>query len=629
MKKLLFLFLLLTFSFALAEENFVKVTPAKPKINDIISITYHCGAENARLKNCDKMVLYVVFWKPVEDYVFKQIPMLKDGDYFTANLTVPNDSVVYITFKFGTETAIDDNNLQWWEIFLHNEKGIELEGSHYQKALSSLFSYDLSRKMETTTARKELEKEIELYPENIFALQTKWLNDIKMSNGNDSVVKDVQEKLRTAYNTWKNDEEATHYIAYAADYAKMDGLTSVIKDFYSLKSPKGKVIRLIRYFEAIKEKDVEKKVELLKKFLADFDNVDLPTKDIILANLYDAYLSKQNNEGIREIFAKYIFNDIYYYINIGEAEFNNAANLKEYSLFLDPILEQVKNTTTKDKPPYMTDLTFLRDLESKTGILSALKGRVLFELRDTLAALPHLDIYYRSTAGERGDYNSLYVECLTKAKRYDDALKVCSEIIRSDRFMPGIEKYYENVYVNVKGTKDGFEAQLKSDYAERRKTQKIEMTRSKINKKAPDFILKDLDGKTVKLSELKGKVVIIDFWAIWCGPCRTSLPYFQQAYEKYKNDKNVSFLAINTWERTPEGQRESSVKSFISSNNYSFPVLYDDSTKFVERLGVESIPTKFAIDPDGNVQFMSVGFNGPDEMMTEIDLWIEILRRKN
>ena len=261
--------------------------------------------------------------------------MIKDGNYFTANVTLPSDSIVYITYKFVSESAIDDNNLQWWDIFLYDNTGKELEGGHYQKALSSLFSYDLKRKMDVSDARKELEKEIELYPDNIFALQTKWLNDIKVSNEDTSVVKDVQEKLRSAYEKWKTDEEATHYIAYAADYAKMTGLLNVIRDYYSIKSPKGKVIRLIRYFEALREKDPDKKIPLLKKYLEDFDNADPQTKDIIIGNIYDALNQKQDRDGLRKFFKEYKFDDIYYYINIGEIEFSNGNNIKEFKKWWD------------------------------------------------------------------------------------------------------------------------------------------------------------------------------------------------------------------------------------------------------------------------------------------------------
>ncbi len=628
LKKIFLFIVILSTVFSFAQESSVKISPAKPKINDIISITYNSAIEKAVLKKPARMVLHIVFWKPLEDYVYKQIPMLKDGDNFTANITLPTDSIVYITYKFSSEMGLDDNNMQWWDLFLYNDKGVELQGGHYQKALSSLFSFDLTRRMESAAARKELEKEIELYPDNIYALQTKWLNDIKISNGKEEVVKDVQNKLREAYEKWKGDEDAVHYIAYAADYAKMTDFMKVIKDYYSIKSPKGKVVRLIRYFEAVREKDLDKKLPLLKKFLEDFDNADASTKDIILGNIYEVYLQKQDNIAIRDLFSKSKFNDTYYYINVGETELNNGNNIKALSDFLDPAITRLKTTTTQDKPPYMTDITYLRNASTRLGIISAIKGRSLFELGDTLTALPHLDLYYKNTGGERNDYNSLYVEALAKNKKYEDVVRVSSEIIRANKYLPGVEKYYKEAFVAAKGSDKGYEEKLKEDLAEKRNNQKAELIKNKINKQAPDFTLNDMEGKPVQLSALKGKIVIIDFWAIWCGPCRASMPYFQKAYEKYKNNENIMFLAINAWERVPEAERPKSVKSFINSNNYSFPILLDDSTKFVERLGVESIPTKFAIDKEGKVQFVSVGFNGADEMLNEIDLWIEILLGK-
>lgn len=615
-------------SLLLADEGRVKYSPEKPTINDIISITYNSSHKDAVIKKPTNMVLQIVFWKKFEDYTMKLIPMIKDGDYFTANFTVPNDSIVYITFKFSSDAGLDDNGLHWWEIFLYDNKGKELEGSHYQKALSSLFNYDLTRRMETQVAIKELDKEIELYPDNIFALQTKWLNDVKNSKENPDVVKDVQEKLRNAYEKWKSDEEATHYIAYAADYVKMTGLLNVIRDYYLIKSPKGKVIRLLRYFEAVREKDLDKKISLLQNFLDDFDNADLQTKDIILGNLYDAFLQKQDNNEIKNFYKKYKFDDIYYYINIGEIELNNRNNIKEVSEFIDTAIERLKNISVKDKPPYMTELTFLRDVDTKLGILSAIKGRALFDLKDTINALPYLDVYYKNVGGERSDYNSLYVECLFKNKRYDDVLKICSEIIRMNRYIKGVEKYYEDAYAIVNGSNVGFTSKLDEDLKWKFQTMKEEMSRKMLNRTIPDFSLKDTEGKVVKLSDLRGKVVIIDFWAIWCGPCRASFPSFQKVYEKYKNNKDVKFYAINTWEKVPENERYKSVVSFINSNNYSFPVLFDDTTRYVERLGVESIPTKFAIDKDGKVQFVSVGFNGDDELIDEVSLWIEILLDK-
>src|SRR5690554_8083345 len=69
---------------------------------------------------------------------------------------------------------------------------------------------------------------------------------------------------------------------------------------------------------------------------------------------------------------------------------------------------------------------------------------------------------------------------------------------------------------------------------------------------APDFTLEDLEGNTVSLKDLEGKVVVLDFWATWCAPCIKSFPAMQMAVNKYKDDPEVEFLFINTWEQRDE-----------------------------------------------------------------------------
>jgi thiol-disulfide isomerase/thioredoxin len=131
----------------------------------------------------------------------------------------------------------------------------------------------------------------------------------------------------------------------------------------------------------------------------------------------------------------------------------------------------------------------------------------------------------------------------------------------------------------------------------------------------------------VRLSELKGKVVVVDFWATWCGPCTASFPFLQQVYEKYKANPNFVILTLNTWERVTGAEREALVKKFMEENKYTFPVLYDEG--FVEKYGVEGIPTKFIIDKKGMIQFKSIGFMGGPKMIDEMTMQIEMLLDDN
>lgn len=117
---------------------------------------------------------------------------------------------------------------------------------------------------------------------------------------------------------------------------------------------------------------------------------------------------------------------------------------------------------------------------------------------------------------------------------------------------------------------------------------------------APDFQLKDVNSKTGELSFYKGKRVFIYFWALWCGPCRASMPHLMKLKEKYKD---VYFILIDTWENNKEVQNE--VNAFLNKNKYSFDVYLDPKYKAANMYKIEALPTKFLIDQNGNFELIN------------------------
>lgn len=112
---------------------------------------------------------------------------------------------------------------------------------------------------------------------------------------------------------------------------------------------------------------------------------------------------------------------------------------------------------------------------------------------------------------------------------------------------------------------------------------------------APDFTVYDADGNPLTLSSLRGKPVIVNFWASWCSPCKAEMPDFEKAYKTYGDD--IQFLIINM----TDGDRETveSAKAYIDSVGYTFPVYYDTQLEAAYAYGVYSIPATYFINADG------------------------------
>jgi len=128
-----------------------------------------------------------------------------------------------------------------------------------------------------------------------------------------------------------------------------------------------------------------------------------------------------------------------------------------------------------------------------------------------------------------------------------------------------------------------------------------------IKTKAIDFKLKDLSGKELSLSDLKGKKVFLNFWATWCPPCKAEMPEIQKLYEETK-DSNLVIIAVEI------GEPLSTVKSFIDETKYSFKVLLDSDQSVATKYNVASIPTSYFIDVDGNIISKSIGGLNIDQM---------------
>ena len=118
---------------------------------------------------------------------------------------------------------------------------------------------------------------------------------------------------------------------------------------------------------------------------------------------------------------------------------------------------------------------------------------------------------------------------------------------------------------------------------------------------APDFAAKSDSGRNVRLSELRGQVVLVNFWASWCSPCRQELPLLNKIYSQYRS-AGFMLLAVNVDDNRKDAD------AMLKRLNLRFPTLFDGSKKVAKLYGVDTMPATLVIDRDGRVRYVHRGY---------------------
>lgn len=219
------------------------------------------------------------------------------------------------------------------------------------------------------------------------------------------------------------------------------------------------------------------------------------------------------------------------------------------------------------------------------------------------ALLNHLgQLYEAKNDLERAEnfYTKAYAAFYGKTNPYGDVLKNLYQ--KRNGNLTGFEIYFERVKTVERAARRG----------------RILAERVKEPKSATPFTLKNLDAKAVSLADLKGKIVVVNIWGTWCGPCVGEMPEFQELHKKYQNDKDVAIITVNN-----DGDLKL-VKKFMRDRKYDFTVLQDEN--YLQSVGVQIFPTTWFIDGDGKISFVKIGAS--DKLIEEFGWRIEALKKQ-
>jgi len=609
----------------------IRVEPALAKPGKSITLFY--DPSGTKLSE-STAVTGVVYWlRTTENPIAQEFNLEKSGKFFKSTLSVPDTVQAFcILFREGKKT--DNNNDKSYAFLLYGNDNKPLAGSYASLGLlySKNYYYSGMEDRDIELARTLIEDEFLRYPRSkrTYFGDYIFMFDHRRKGGKDAQKKELDKFSARADLT---EEEYGYLISgYEGLDLKKQANALVVRKENKYGKP---VDRLSIYREFRVRKPLAEMKSGYEKLQNQFPKKPKLYEIQYMKYSYQTYLQMLADSAQCDDFHELIENapqdygqtTMYVYNKLAWDWAEKDQNFERAAMFSKETAEWSRKK--KDEPRSTQDDTWrtdeqLREQREQTYATYAdTYGYVLDKQGKTSEAVAYLHdaavVYGKRKAA---DMNERYISVLAKIKP-EEVEKEASIAIGTGKGTTRIEEILRASYLKTHPQGNGYDqylAALKQKAADQLKS---EVKEKMISLPAPAFSLLDLEGKPVSLEGLKGKIVVVDFWATWCGPCVSSFPAMQKAVIKYKDNPDVAFLFVNTWQQ--ETDKRKNAADFINKKRYPFHVLMDEKDDVITDFKVSGIPTKFVINKEGIVRFKSVGFAGGDDgLVQELSMMIDL-----
>lgn len=639
---------------ASAQLNNFTFEPQRPTPGQTIQITYDPNGTPLTGKKDVHAVVYTY-----SDYRWHvaDLSMVPVCAKFTASLKL-DDKAGLVTFKFIAGDSTDNNNDKSYTIMVQdrNTSAYSAPGAYAGWGLlrATRFGYGIpgyfkSPKITDTAFYYWMNNEITRHPKEANEeLAVPFAKGIYAYQGQ-AGIKRINNAI-TFLSRRGGEKNLMRIREIYSTVLRQKAPVDSLDDLMAAQYPHGNIAALRAYQKLNTERDIAKKIALSEQFLIDFpQSAADPGFDeenrISYATVYQNIIILNVMNKNFDVLDRYVAQMPYYaviviYYKIIQIAHNRKDETDEKLLPYARLLVN-KMGTFRDQRP--AEFWYLAPSEWKKQFENDMANSFLITHVNLLKNVGRYDeaLQYALQAQrvliyKRAALNNDEVFLLNEKGRKAEADDVLIRSMYENQSTPEMIALMKANYIRQYGSEDGFDnylQSLKNAAQAKASTAKLQM----LNKEMPDWNMYDASGKLIRFRDLRGKTLVMDFWASWCVPCKASFPGMKLAVEKYKNDPDVEFYFVDTEERAKDHKAQ--INQFIKDNNYPFHVLFDNKLKggtmteevynsICKAFGISGIPQKLIIDKNGKLRFLTVGYGGsPSALADEISAMVEATKK--
>ncbi len=633
LKTCLTIFILVLCEQSYAQE-LVKVSPEKPQINEEVKINFN--PKGSKIPDSVQQ-LFINITSSNFYEMPSRLPMQMEGGTWKVSFKLPFYS------RYATFTISDVNkkfvqqptDTTHYEFFVY--KGEKLVEGNY---LSKGHSLSVQNRKSPTLAQQQqtfYKKELSIYPDN-YEAQLYILNyQIKTETGKakwlarNKALAVIEKKFRSNPTFSGNVNKTTMGYLIIGESQKVDSIRKVVaKEFPTANvSIENKLDQLVKNTNSILV------VDSLKKMLTKVNKDNASAYSTAYDYLFRYYVTKKDGANALRFYNLAVKGDTSPY------QWKNYSNYSKFFEENNMLLDSAKKLNTYvlnnlEKYPtsvirYFPETGYLigfdenraKNVKQVESELKAMQGILDYKLGDTDNALKWFNEVKSSLKSK---------ELLLKIAEAYTALKNDAMVeyflgmaYKVAPFDVNVAKQLKQNVLGAGGTESDFKSKLIALDKEWKATHFDDLKKIVLDLPFPDFQIVDMNKKQLTAADLKGKIVVMDLWATWCKPCIAFFPYLQVIYNKYKDDKDVAFVILNS----ASANTFEDAFNWVSKNEeFTFPFYYNQDKKMSAKLDVTTIPTTFILDKNSKIRFKKVGNEG-EKAMPQLDAMIEFIKQQN